>query len=410
MNLAEVKTLQSDKPQVVRPDVALNKKLQQDGLQQAKELQQSFAASLSKNDQPVSDGRAVAARVLANSITNALQVGSSTDVSKQSVVKEKATEPSRSDKSASLFDFEEVAKNVLNFVGGVINKAVSGGESEDKIRSLFEQARSGVEKGISLAQDEIGQNTTSEIEEGISASRDAISSGIDKLENKIFPSSADTSAASINRSEISRQELSEFYVKTRDGDEVKISYGLSQSSSSESFSTQDASGSASVFRQSQNFALSVSGELDEDELKAIGDLVAQADDIANTFYEGDIEKAFQDSLNIGFDNKELAAFAFQLTQAETSQKVQKYGEVQNYSDAPVDLKAPKAVAQYLNKLLDGLDQSREVLENPSDFKSVINSLVNELKDVQVPDLVTAINRFHSFNAGLLEGIEPKPDY
>ena len=43
MNLGEIKAVQSEQPKVVRPDVALNKQLQQDGLKQAKELQQSFA-------------------------------------------------------------------------------------------------------------------------------------------------------------------------------------------------------------------------------------------------------------------------------------------------------------------------------------------------------------------------------
>jgi hypothetical protein len=90
--------------------------------------------------------------------------------------------------------------------------------------------------------------------------------------------------------------------------------------------------------------------------------------------------------------------------------VQKYDEVKNYSETAADLKAPKAVAQYLNKVLDGLNTANEQLENEGDFKAVINSLVNELKDVQVPDILTAINRFHSFNAKLLEGIEPQTTY
>jgi hypothetical protein len=33
---------------------------------------------------------------------------------------------------------------------------------------------------------------------------------------------------------------------------------------------------------------------------------------------------------------------------------------------------------------------------------MINGIINEMKDIQVPDLVQAINRFHSFNQQMLE--------
>ncbi|MBF7074963.1 DUF5610 domain-containing protein [Glaciecola sp. MH2013] len=400
MNIVEVKTYQGEKQQVVRPDEVLNKKLQQDGLQQARELQQSFIAP----NESISDGRSIAARVLGGAINDALELREESEEGSEKNPKSKATD------NTQLFDFEEVAKNVLNFVGGVINKAASSGSSDEKLNSLFEQARFGVDKGIALARQELSNSINDDIEKGINASRDTIFDGIDKLENNIFPVAEDEQIGLNTALEAKRSELSEFYVRTRDGDEVTIQFGLSQSLDSRSFISTESGVSNTILKESQSFSLAISGELDDEELKAIGDLVAQADDIANSFYRGDIEKAFEDSLNVGFDNKELASFAFQLTQAESYQKVQKYGEIQQYSNDDTDLKAPKAVAQYLNKLLDGLDQAQETLESQGDFKSVINSLVNELKDVQVPDILTAINRFHSFNAKLLEGIEPKPDY
>jgi hypothetical protein len=82
--------------------------------------------------------------------------------------------------------------------------------------------------------------------------------------------------------------------------------------------------------------------------------------------------------------------------------------VQQYSEnTAVDSKAPKAVAEYLNKILDAYSQSADSLGSEKDFNNVINSLVNELKDVQVPDILSAINRFHKFNAKLMEGLNTK---
>ena len=402
MNLGEIKAVQSEQPKVVRPDVALNKQLQQDGLKQAKELQQSFANA----NQDISDNRKVAARVLGVSISQSLTIeGRTSDVSaKTDDNEQKAKKP--------LFDFEEVARNVLNFVGNVIKKAASDGAPDDKLNSLFEQARYGVSKGIKLAEDELGDKATDEVKEGIANSKASIFDGIKDLETSIFDKTEKNTSIVSNSLSIQKAELSEFSVRTRDGDEVRISFGMRENASKESFTLDNGnSQSKLVYQQTTSFSMQVKGELDEGELKAIGNLVAQADDVANMFYRGNIEQAYEKALDIGYDNKELQSFALQLTKVESSQKIQKYGEVQQYSDTPsADLKAPKAVAEYLNKVLNGMNQASEQLGSQEDFNSIINSLVNEMKDVQVPDILTAINRFHTFNAKLLEGLNiDKPE-
>jgi hypothetical protein len=348
----------------------------------------------------------VGARVLGVSISQTLTIeGRNRDLTSKSEDEESALKK-------PLFDFEEVARNVLNFVGSVIKKADADGANDEKLSSLFEQARYGVSKGIKLAEEELGETATDEVKEGIANSKASIFDGIQKLETRIFNQTDITEALLGQASTNQKAELSEFSVRTRDGDEVQIRFGMRESTTQESFTTEnDSTQFNATYKQSINFSLEVTGELDDDELKAIGDLVAQADDVANTFYRGDIEKAYNQALDIGYDNKELASFALQLTKVESSQKIQKYGEVQQYSDVPsIDMKAPKAVAEYLNKVLDGLNQASETLGSQEDFKSVINSLVNELKDVQVPDILSAINRFHTFNTKLLEGlaIEPMP--
>lgn len=402
MNLGEIKTVQSEQPKVVRPDVALNKQLQQDGLKQAKELQQSFANA----NQDISDNRKVAARVLSVSISQSLTIeGRTFDVSAK-------TDDNDQKIKKPLFDFEEVARNVLKFVGNVIKKAASDGATDDKLNSLFEQARYGVSKGIKLAEDEIGDSATEEVKEGIANSKASIFDGIKGLETSIFDKTEKTAPIMSNSVLIQKAELSQFSVRTRDGDEVQISFGMREDISKESF-TADNSNSQNklVYQQTTSFSMQVKGELDEDELKAIGNLLAQADDVANMFYRGNVEQAYEKALDIGYDNKALQSFALQLTNVESSQKIQKYGEVQQYSNAPsADLKAPKAVADYLNKVLNGMNQATEQLGSQEDFNSIINSLVNEMKDVHVPDILHAINRFHTFNAKLLEGLNiDKPE-
>jgi hypothetical protein len=394
MNLGEIKAAQSEQSKVIRPEVVLNKQLQQDGLKQAKELQQTIVS----DNQGISDNRKVAARVLGISISQSLTIdGRAADVTaKNENDEQKAKKP--------FFDFEEVARNVLNFVGNVIKKASADGAPDEKLNALFEEARYGVSRGIKLAEDELGLNATEEVKDGITKSRASIFDGIQALEKSILDKSGESAQTVKTSGSIEKTELSEFLVRTRDGDGVQISFGLLENTSKESFTSDNGRSQARIiYKQTTSFSLQIKGELDENELQAIGNLVAQADDVANAFYRGDIEKAYDKALNVGFDNKELSSFALQLSKVESSQKIQKYGEVQKYSETPSkDLQAPKAVAEYVNKVLDGMNQAAQQLGLQEDFKSIINSLVNEMKDVQVPDILSAINRFHTFNAKLID--------
>jgi hypothetical protein len=399
MNLGEIKATQSEQSKLVRPEVALNKQLQQDGLKQARELQKTFV----NENQGMSDNRKVAARVLGISISQTLTVeGRTADVTARNQDDEQNVKK-------PLFDFEEVARNVLNFVGNAIKNASADGAPDEKLNALLEQARYGVSKGIKLAEYELGANATEEVKDGIAKSRVSIFDGIQQLEASIINKS-DKSAQTDNASvSAQKTELSELSLRTRDGDEVQIRFGLLENISKDSFTSDndgDISHASFIYKQTTSFSLQIKGDLDDNELQAIGDLVAQADDVANTFYRGDIEKAYDKALNIGFDNKELSSFALQLSKVESSQKIQKYGEVQKYSETPsIDLQAPKAVAEYLNKVLDGMNQAAQKLGSQEDFKSVVNSLVNEMKDVQVPDILSAINRFHTFNAKLMDSLQ-----
>jgi CRISPR/Cas system CSM-associated protein Csm2 small subunit len=160
------------------------------------------------------------------------------------------------------------------------------------------------------------------------------------------------------------------------------------------------------------FSLTISGELDEEELRSISDLIANANDLADTFYRGDIETAFNQALELGYDKQELVGFALQLNRVEQTQVVKAYDYIQHFNEDvganSEQEKSVKPVAQYLEKMLSLFEQASDSLESREDYNAIINGLVNEMKDVQVPDLVQAINRFHSFNQALLEGL-PKPE-
>ena len=50
------------------------------------------------------------------------------------------------EKNNSLFDFEKVAENVMNFISGRIGLAKESGSSDDELHEMFTHARSGVDR------------------------------------------------------------------------------------------------------------------------------------------------------------------------------------------------------------------------------------------------------------------------
>lgn len=126
-----------------------------------------------------------------------------------------------------------------------------------------------------------------------------------------------------------------FTLKTADGDTVTINaaskfseYYQSSQNTSESSQLQARHGSTSETR----FGFSVEGDLDADELKAINNLLTQINDVADSFFAGDIQGAFEQALSVGYDSDEIVSFALHLTHVQTTRIETTYGQVANASN------------------------------------------------------------------------------
>ena len=459
MNISQLKAFLGDKPQHLGNENSIQNQLRDAGLKQAISAQNS---PISQRVDQFSSSTSLGVRIYSNALNNTLEVDRN---------KPDFSAPDSKESEASLFDFEEIAKNVLNFVGGAIKNAQNRGADEGELNDLFEQASSGVLKGIKLAEQDLAGFLNEEIANGISQSKNLIEDGIANLKRDIFnPEALDLekpTQSSVNSSSVSyeKQESGELSIRTRDGDSVKITFEdieqfelsqrqvqqLVQDANSDdkavdskpvendiaataaaaastptpvTIAEEDSDGTAkqaqevqsttklieqnAVFYQENSFTFSIKGELDEDELKAIGKLVADANELAEEFFNGDIETAFNQALELGFDEQELSSFALQLTKVENTQVIKAYETVSRFDEDSVDsdpAKAVKPVADYLEKLLNVLDGSRLQLEDSKSYENVINELINKLgEDVATPDLISAINRFNEFNQKLVNNL------
>ncbi|WP_429933189.1 DUF5610 domain-containing protein [Alteromonas sp. 4B03] len=426
MNVGQIKAFMGDQKvdqkaeqkATVHPNEALKKQLQQDGLQQALEFSKQQAASVSVSSSQTSIGLSV----VSSSLNEALEI----DGQKPQETKEKNIE----EKSSSLFDFEKVARNVLKFVGGVIRGAASGGASDEKLNGLFSQAREGVSRGFAMAEKDLAGFMNEEIEQGVTKSRDLIDTGINELETDIFGRQQPNGVAlsSLDTVAATDEKNGSLLIRTKDGDEVSFSFESlrsfqasqqlnfqAQTSQEQSGEQGESSVSASYSQQASyqyyersGISFSLKGELDEDELESIADLVGQVQDLADTFYSGDIDKAFEEALDLGFDDKELVGYALQLNRTTQTEVLKTYENIQHYNEDNSDNakygNVVSPVAQYLEKMMDTFANAENKLASSDDYNALISGLINEMKDVQVPDLISAINRFRSFNQTLLDGL------
>ena len=405
MSVDSIPAAKGGQATVEKPDVALKKQLQQEGLRQAREFQQSSQAT----QVTVSQTR-VGSTVLVSSLEQEV------------VLNERRFDNRQFDKAEenkSAFDFEKVASNVLKFVGGVVRGAAKSGADEAQLTDLLGQARSGVAKGIALAEKDLAGFMNPEITDGIRNSKEAIGEGIDNIEKEVLSPFRGTMEVGASLSaQYAQSQSGGLKITTKDGDEVEINFGQSrqyQYSASERIlssatNNADPNGPAAPqnevvtqrslnvqFSEYRGISFSVQGELDDDELSAISDLVKQITDVSKSFFKGDLDTALDKALDLGYDENELAGFALKLNSREVvSEKISAYKEVSD-GDSSELKKYMRPIKEYMDELKSLNQLLDTTLKDGEGYKELVNGVINQMKEVHVPDVLSAINRFHLFN-------------
>ncbi len=148
-------------------------------------------------------------------------------------------------------------------------------------------------------------------------------------------------SSTIDYEQLAARDFS-FKLKTQDGDTVVIKASAARGDKV-SASAVNYQGDYENYRagryesesfESSRFHLSVEGELDEDELAAINDLLGQVGDLSETFFAGDVEGAFTQALEIGFDESEIAKFSLNLRQEVVTKVETTYARIQDVYSPP----------------------------------------------------------------------------
>lgn len=230
------------------------------------------------------------------------------------------------------FSPDKIAERIGGFVAQGLDAARRAGRSEADIQSMYQAAVKGVEQGFAEAR---------EILDNLGVLSGSIASNIDLTEQKTQQALAAIDPARADSPAFSRLTLAERFAKaeslslsiqTRDGDQVTINFAHSATHQYSAGIEQQNGQQQSVFNLSRHeqsdYQFSVQGDLDNDEIDALQNLIKDMAEIANDFFAGDLQQAFASASTYRLDRTELAAMNLQLTRTEQYSSISRYQQVE----------------------------------------------------------------------------------
>lgn len=286
----------------------------------------------------------------------------------------------------TLFDFQSVADNVLQFITGRLGAARADGKSDDDLTEMMEQARKGVDMGFGAAREQLGDWATEneDIKTGIDQSYKLIQDGLEEFEKEFF---GKVSTTEMGAAEMASRQQGYLEIQTKDGDKVVLRFNDSWQVKSEN----SESGSQFSLKSSQSFSFSLEGDLSSDEMDSIGKLIKGIDDLAGNFFSGNFEDLLKKVGELKLDDSQLASYSLKLKQSvKLSQTYQGASSLQ-------DLLKP--LADYLPKLNQVQQQADTLL--PESQQQALTPAVLAARGQNEP---AQVNSFTSFNQRMLEAL------
>lgn len=331
------------------------------------------------------------------------------------------------------------SNNILKFIEHQLNQDVKDGASLAAIESRIAAALKGFEQGYAEANDTLKEMDllSPNLESEITMTQDKVLAGIERLKQEFLgtaPESTsvgdveqapDTDSVASERGqtqsastsfamgeEISTGQMNDFSFEltTADGDKVTITSSAIQAFSQQTGfaeasnganTTQMAYQSYAGYKES-NFGFSVEGDLDQQELEAINNLLNNVNDLAADFYSGNVNKAFEKAIELNYDSTEISEFSISLTQIKNFTAYQAY-QTDKPLFNPTAINDLKPLAEFSNNLRNSFDSLRTLFEQP---KSLMTDVMSQINQIQKPaDYASGQSDFLEFATRLLNKFE-----
>lgn len=320
---------------------------------------------------------------------------------------------------------EKVAGNILGFIERRLQMDVAEGATQEELQARLEAGLSGFKKGFAEASEKLEALSllSPEIKADIGKTYDLVLEGIDDLRSKFIQSTeadpqstsaqpkstqpaeviktaskpvsgklevpdflpaATSSYLGYGNYEYGRAREFSFELTTQEGDKVTIKAASSEGLAVEAGRAGRGNNSVSAlnasYSSSQSFSLSIEGDLNEEELGAINDLLGRVNDLASQFFEGNLDEAFDQAMNMGYDAEQIGSFSLNLAQAEIQQVTQAYQTFEpsralGSSDPQQLADQLLPLGNFIKDLLASLDRAAAEFNEP---KSLLSNIAENI--------------------------------
>ena len=268
---------------------------------------------------------------------------------------------------------QAVADRVVGFISDRLNQAQANGATQDQLQTLYNQALKGVERGLTSARNILqAQGVYSgDTRTNFSQTVNLIADGLQSLGQTLFAPNSTTSvsdtgtagATNANLTQLAASSTRSFQLQvvTQEGDKVTIDVNAAQVLAVQQGGYSTGTGNVSAFNgtlaSSNHFSFSVQGNLNANELKSLNDLFQQVNRIADTFYGGDVQQAFDQASQVGVDSQQIAGFAVNIQQTQTVAVRNTYASVQNAGAQQASASSDQTPYQSLGDFAGQLQQA-----------------------------------------------------
>ncbi|WP_417581293.1 DUF5610 domain-containing protein [Nitrincola sp.] len=315
---------------------------------------------------------------------------------------------------ANNFTPEKVSERISNFVAQGMEMARARGDSEEKVQAMYDRAMKGVEKGFKEAK---------EILAGLDVLQGKVANDVARTEELTFEklralspeqsTAMDLVSMSVAQ-RFERADSFELNITTREGDQVKIRFDRSDTFQSGVAAAVDGEGnSAMVFdvsrTQSSGFSFTVEGDLNADEIDSIQNLIRDVSQLADEFFHGDVQKAFEQVGGLSLDASQLSAFDLSMTRTEVRSVASQYQQTQQLSDAEDQPTSGRRLEQLMQQLKEQINSPLlDFVQQQQDFaKSLMQALVEQ--DTRFKQADAEQQGRYRDNLGSLLQTQPDPD-
>jgi hypothetical protein len=290
------------------------------------------------------------------------------------------------------FSPEKVAQNILSFIDTAIGFARANGDDPAAIEKKMADVQAAVEKGFAEAKDILQSLGAWDgtVKDNAEKTLDLIHKGLDSRAaggaQQPLPTQAAGGIATANLAAVDTQraETFEMEIKTREGDIVKLTYSVNQSAGFKASRIADDSGVkqelSAYSSKSENLSFSVQGDLNDDEKKAIANLMKDVDKLATDFYGGDMQGAMQHAMALDMNKAQLSSLSLNLSYTQSRSAISAYQQVgaldqSRPGSAPLNNREAGTIGNF-NKSLEGM--LREADRFFRDAEKMVKKLFHDL--------------------------------